>query len=438
MQTRRTSTAKMEGEKEKRKLSDEVESFGRAIDRMNATNIALRKQEMEENQKMRLEDVVKNDIQIKALTAQLAKLEAIHEDNMTANKNIIRYPVPNFDGSNLIEWTNLVLNCKKINGWTEEKTIDLIPTALTGNAAQLFKSFLPHEKLTLDSMFEAFKSRIQPKCKSLHRNLFMKAKRNPGENIRAFVLRCTGYILQAEDASSIGDIPWAESYLMEKVLQTVSEVDRKILCSHGEQKSLEALLQKTDDVVSFDSDFIGSIEQKEEGKSSQIEQKGKERAQNQNSYNQEHNHAHSSPHYVPPCHMPHMCNQTQPLVSPHTYNPQQRPPTYQNYNRRPRYNRYQQYQPNNRNQSNHKTQLNQYQQRQDTPNVRRNQANRNLPSTYDSRQEGRNTYVQQNQKQNYPANPRTYSRPGGGYRGGRQNQHNQGFKQNQPNNNRLN
>lgn len=270
MQTRRSFSIKMDGEKEKRKvtderrLTDEIESFGKAIDRMNASNVALRKQELEVHEKIRLEEKKDNSKQIKIITEQLARLEAIHQDSITTNKNMIRHPVPHFDGSNLEEWINQIQNCKKANSWTDEKIIEFIPLALVGQASQLFRSFSANEKLTLDNIIEGFKSRLEPKKKSYNRNLFMNAKRNPGESIRAFVIRCTGYILNAEDASSIEKILWAETYLMEKVLQSVSELDRKILQSHGQQDNLESLLQMTDDVVTLDDEFIGNINQKED------------------------------------------------------------------------------------------------------------------------------------------------------------------------------
>ena len=120
---------------------------------------------------------------------QLAQMKTFEAQSLT-----IKAPLPKYCGKSgeFEEWKLGVLNCIKANNWQEEsRVIEMLPIALFGDAARVFSSFTSSQKQSLDSVFEALKESLEPETKTKNRELFIKAKRERGETMRAFINRCT-------------------------------------------------------------------------------------------------------------------------------------------------------------------------------------------------------------------------------------------------------
>ena len=107
--------------------------------------------------------------------------------NMSKPQTLVRTPMPKYSGKpgEFDDWREATLNCIKANDWSDEKRIiEILPTSLSGQAQRIFASLTTAQKSSLDSVFTALKESLEPSCKAYNRELFIKAKRNPGESMR--------------------------------------------------------------------------------------------------------------------------------------------------------------------------------------------------------------------------------------------------------------
>ena len=174
--------AEMEGEKTK--TAEETglgAQLGEILLKMNEAHHRYRQEDLAASRESLKE--ISNKFEALQLT-QLKRLEAHHTTMRTA--------IPKYSGKpgDFDDWKEGVLNCIKCNDWTDEKRIlEMIPAALTGQAQRVYASLNQTQKASLDILFSSLKESLDPACKSHNRDLFIKAKRLPGESMRNFVSR---------------------------------------------------------------------------------------------------------------------------------------------------------------------------------------------------------------------------------------------------------
>ena len=163
------------------------EAFGKAFKEMTETNIRIRKEEREENEAKMLLYAKSHDENIKTLTEKLEALHTTQISSFEAQRQAIRTPLPKYGGNpgEFEDWRTNLMVCIKNNGWTNDaRVLELLPGALVGEAYRTFQSLTGPDRSSLGSALSALKNSLDPNSKSHNRELFIKAKRNPGESMR--------------------------------------------------------------------------------------------------------------------------------------------------------------------------------------------------------------------------------------------------------------
>ena len=229
--------------------------------KMNADNQKFR----QADKKVQSESLkVLTDAHTESLRVLSDKLEALQLNqlkSLEAQRTSIKTPLPKYSGKagEFDDWKSGVLNCIKMNDWTDEKRIlEMLPGSLTGQAIRAFNSLPNNQKTSLETVFAALKESLDPACKTLNREMFIKAKRNPGESMRAFVSRCNQYVMRADEIDNVEDSPWAKPFIVEKIYANLNPWDRKILRG-GVGKSVQLLCEKADELLALNEDVVGSI-----------------------------------------------------------------------------------------------------------------------------------------------------------------------------------
>ena len=195
------------------------------------------------------------------------KLEAIQitqAKSLEAQRMIIKTPLPKYNGKagEFDDWKEGVLNCIKNNDWTDEKrTLEMLPSCLSGQARVVFKALSDTQKSSLDAVFAALKEALDPASKSYNREMFLRARRTHGESMHSFVSRCNQYIKRAEDIDSVDESPWANPFIVEKIFANLNNTDRKILkISAGKTEDVKILCSKADELLLMSEDVVGSLD----------------------------------------------------------------------------------------------------------------------------------------------------------------------------------
>ena len=251
----------------KDKMTQE-ESARKGGDEMGALATALGKlivQVQEESRKDREKDREDSNKQLMLLTDKLENIQLAQIKNNESQKLSIKTPLPKYGGKpgEFHDWKLAVLNCIKLNYWRDEKRIlEMLPSALTGQAARVYVSLSTTQKLTLDSAFQALKDSLEPEGKAMNRELFIKAKRNPGESMRSFVSRLGQYVSRADEIDDIAESQWANPFIIEKIYTNLGPHDRKILkCTSGKEEDIQLLCTKADELIMISEDIVGAIGQ---------------------------------------------------------------------------------------------------------------------------------------------------------------------------------
>ena len=217
------------------------------------------------NQEMRQQDKKNTDESLKLLSDKLEALQLAHIKSIESQKLSIKTPLPKYNGKagEFDDWKNSLLTCIKNNDWHNEgRILEMLPGALTGQASIAFASIPEAQKTTLDSVFLALKQALEPTCKAHNRALFLKAKRTPGESMRAFVGRCNQYVRRADEIDDASKSLWANSFIVEKIYANLTPLDRKILKNGaGDSEDVQLLATKADDLLAGSEDIVGSINQ---------------------------------------------------------------------------------------------------------------------------------------------------------------------------------
>ena len=249
----------------KDKMTQE-ESARKGGDEMGALATALGKlivQVQEESRKDREKDREDSNKQLMLLTDKLENIQLAQIKNNESQKLSIKTPLPKYGGKpgEFHDWKLAVLNCIKLNDWRDEKRIlEMLPSALTGQAARVYVSLSTTQKLTLDSAFQALKDSLEPEGKAMNRELFIKAKRNPGESMRSFVSRLGQYVSRADEIDDIAESQWANPFIIEKIYTNLGPHDRKILkCTSGKEEDIQLLCSKADELILMNEGMVGAI-----------------------------------------------------------------------------------------------------------------------------------------------------------------------------------
>ena len=122
--------------------------------------------------------------------------------------------------------------------------------------------WLDSQKTSLDILFTALKESLDPACRYLNREKFIRAKRNPGESMRSFISRCSMYIMRADEINDVAESPWANSLILEKIYANLSPWDRKILKkAAGMSEDVQLLCEKADELLALSEEVVGSLNQ---------------------------------------------------------------------------------------------------------------------------------------------------------------------------------
>ena len=249
------SKSNMEGEKSK---TDEQEGLGSLVSEMMVKLTEL-------NEKFRREESEANRSSLKDITNQFQAMQLSQMKKIDAQNATIRTPLPKYSGKpgEFLDWREGVQKCIKNNGWEDEKRIlDMLPMALTGQAYSVFAALAAEQKTSLESVFASLKQSLDPGCRDHNREQFIRAKRSPGESMRAFISRCSTYITRADEIDNITDSPWAVPFLVEKIYGNLNPWDRKILKSGaGKSDDIHELTEKADELLAMSEDVVGSLHQ---------------------------------------------------------------------------------------------------------------------------------------------------------------------------------
>ena len=192
----RLSKAKMTDKGENSKsLSEDSSAIGALIGR------ALL-QVADEGRKCRELDKATFAETLMVLTDKLEVLQMDQIRHSESQRATIRTPFPKYSGQaeKFDDWKQAVFHCIKSNDWTDEKRIlDMLPSALSGQASRVYESLSEVHKVTLETAFSTLKQSLDPDSKVRNREFFAKAKRCPGESMRAFISRCNQYITRADE-----------------------------------------------------------------------------------------------------------------------------------------------------------------------------------------------------------------------------------------------
>ena len=242
--------------------SDALNVIGQAFVKMNELTSKLGRK-MDEDKKATADT-------INLLANKLESLQLMQIQSMESQRQTIQTPLPKYDGKmgKFDDWKQGVLCCIKNNGWTDEKRIlEMLPSALSGQAAKAFMALSTDEKETLNTTMASLKQALDPRCKEYNRELFIRSKRGPGESMRAFVGRCNEYIMRADELEAIEDSPWAIPFIVEKIYANLSSFDRKILKSGaGDCKNVQYLAMKADELLAEGEDIVGAALNKQNGR----------------------------------------------------------------------------------------------------------------------------------------------------------------------------
>ena len=234
--------------------------LGKVLTKMNEDSAKAR--EMERT--AREMDKRANEESIKLLSDKLEALQMAQLKSIESQKLVVQTPLPKYSGrpGEFDDWKQGVLTCIKTNDWTDERRVlEIIPSALSGQAHRVYTSFTNEQKTSLEAMFAALKHSLEPEGQAYNRELFVKAKRNPGESMRAFVSRCNVYITRADDIDNVADSTWANPFIVEKIYANLSPLDRKLLKnSMGKSDDVQKLCEKADELLSMSEEVVASFE----------------------------------------------------------------------------------------------------------------------------------------------------------------------------------
>ena len=184
------------------------------------------------NNEMRMIDRKNTGDSLKLLSDKLEALQLAHIKSIESQKLSIKTPLPKYSGKagEFDDWKQNMLLCIKNNDWKDENRIlEMLPGALIGQAGRAYASLTSTQKSSLDNVFVALKQSLEPTCKAYNRDLFIKARRAPGESMRAFISRCNQYVMRADEIDDITKSTWATPFLVEKIYTNLSPLDKKIL-----------------------------------------------------------------------------------------------------------------------------------------------------------------------------------------------------------------
>ena len=172
------------------------------------------KREREKNQEI-------NNKTFELLAEKFENLQMAQIKSLEAQRLSLKVPFPKYNGKagEFDEWKAGVLSCIKYNNWTDHKRVlEMLPSALSGQASRIYSTLTSSQKQTLETVFAALKESLEPEGKQLNRELFLKAKRSTGESMRAFVSRCGVYVTRADEIENVEDSAWATPFIIEKNL----------------------------------------------------------------------------------------------------------------------------------------------------------------------------------------------------------------------------
>ena len=108
----------------------------------------------------------------------------------------INQRLPNYDGINLEfdEFQDKIEAVMTCNAWDFQKTLDILPTYLTGQAKRAFDSLVDDDKRTKESFFQNMRVKIDPQSERKNKEMFLVARKGPNENVMAYIDRCRMYI----------------------------------------------------------------------------------------------------------------------------------------------------------------------------------------------------------------------------------------------------
>ncbi len=134
----------------------------------------------EQNERFREAERTANNRCLSFLAEKLEAIQITQAKSLEAQKMIMKIPLPKYNGKagEFDDWKEGVLNCIKHNDWTDERrTLEILPSCLSGQARVVFKSLSDTQKSSLDALFAALKEALDPCSKSYNREMFLRARR---------------------------------------------------------------------------------------------------------------------------------------------------------------------------------------------------------------------------------------------------------------------
>ena len=200
---------------------------------------------------------------LKLLTEKFEAIQIAQTKSLEDQRTSIKTPLPKYNGKagEFDDWKENVLRCIVNNNWTDERrTLEMLPSCLTGQAQAVFKSLSGPQKASLDGLFAALKEALDPASKSHNRELFLRARRAHGESMHSFVSRCNQYVKRADDIETVDESTWANPFIVEKIYANLNPIDRKILKISTETEDVQTLCSKADELLLVSEDVVGSLD----------------------------------------------------------------------------------------------------------------------------------------------------------------------------------
>ena len=254
-------------EEKSRKDSQEAESRRRRENEEKERELEMRRQVDREAHREGLQ-VLAERLQVLAerlrvLAERFEALQLAQIKSQESQRTSIEVPIPKFNGgkpSEFDEWKDAVRNCIKCNGWTDEKRIiEMLPVSLSGQAYRAYSLLTLAQKGSLEAIFAALKSQLDPKSKSYNRKLVLEVKSSPNEALHSFVSCGTQCRVRSDECAVVDEGTWANKVLPRKIYTNLNITDTKIKrSSAGEVEYTQILCGKADELLNLSEELVSS------------------------------------------------------------------------------------------------------------------------------------------------------------------------------------
>jgi hypothetical protein len=259
---KKSRVTKMEGEELKKFSEDLSRGMGQAIAN-SLRQVSV--QNMDTFTEILREENVARREELDTITKRFEDMQISQDRARETARMSSNQPLPKLANcDDFDEWREHVQQQCRANHWTDHgRVIEMIPSALNGNARRAFHLLQPDQKRDLDTMFEQLRLQLNPQSDANNRRRFLRAEKQPGESMSDYINRERTYLSRFSENIVLD--PLAREILKEKVFSNLKPNDRKMLRTAVDKDcSLDVLVQKADMLLNEASEaVIGVIENKE-------------------------------------------------------------------------------------------------------------------------------------------------------------------------------